>query len=84
MNNKRKWLVSILAGIMAVVMVLGLILSLIPVASAASSSEIKKQITQMKKEREELKKQMEEIKKQYQMNEDEIAIIVSQKNSIDQ
>lgn len=84
MNNKRKWLVSILAGIMAVVMVLGLILSLIPVASAASSSEIKKQITQMKKEREELKKQMEEIKKQYQMNEDEIANIVSQKNIIDQ
>ena len=84
MNNKRKWLVSILAGIMAVVMVLGLILSLIPTASAASSSEIKKQITQMKKEREELKKQMEEIKKQYEMNEDEIANIVSQKNIIDQ
>ena len=84
MNNKRKWLVSILAGIMAVIMVLGLILSLIPTASAASSSEIKKQITQMKKEREELKKQMEEIKKQYEMNEDEIANIVSQKNIIDQ
>ena len=84
MKNKRKLLVSILAGIMAVIMVLGLILSLIPTASAASSSEIKKQITQLKKEREELKKQMEEIKKQYEMNEDEIANIVSQKNIIDQ
>ena len=84
MKNKRKLLVSVLAVIMAVVMVLGLILSLIPTASAASSSEIKKQITEMKKEREELKKQMEEIKKQYQENEDEIANIVSQKNVIDQ
>ena len=84
MKNKRKLLVSILAVIMAVVMVLGLILSLIPTASAASSSEIKKQITEMKKERDELKKQMEEIKKQYQENEDEIANIVSQKNVIDQ
>ena len=84
MKNKRKLLVSILAAFMAVIMVLGLILSLIPTASAASSSEIKNQITQMKKEREELKKQMEEIKKQYQMNEDEIANIVSQKNIIDQ
>ena len=84
MKNKRKLLVSILAAFMAVIMVLGLILSLIPTVSAASSSEIKKQITEMKKEREELKKQMEEIKKQYQMNEDEIANIVSQKNIIDQ
>ena len=84
MKNKRKLLVSVLAVIMAVVMVLGLILSLIPTASAASSSEIKKQITEMKKEREELKKQMEEIKKQYKENEDEIANIVSQKNVIDQ
>ena len=84
MKNKRKLLVSILAIVMAFAMGFGWMTDMIPTASAASSSEIKKQITQMKKEREELKKQMEEIKKQYEMNEDEIANIVSQKNIIDQ
>ena len=52
--NKRKRLVSILAGIMAAVLLLSLLLSLIPVARAASSSEIRKQINQLKEEKEEI------------------------------
>ena len=49
-NHKR--FVSILAGIMAFIMVLTLILSLVPVhAHAASSSEIRKQINQLKEEK---------------------------------
>ena len=40
--DKRKLIVSILAGLLALVMVLGLVASFIPTpASAASSSEIK-------------------------------------------
>ena len=47
MKNRKKW-VSIMAGIMAAIMLLSLILSLIPAnVSAASSSEIKKQIAQL-------------------------------------
>ena len=43
--KKRKLLVSIVAGLLAFIMVLSLILSVIPThAHAASSSEIKKQI----------------------------------------
>ena len=83
MNNRKK-LVAILAGIMAVIMVLSLLLSLIPVASAASSSEIKKQIEEMKKQQEELKAEMEELQESYKENENEIARLVEEKNLIDQ
>ena len=52
--KNRKRMVSILAGFMAFVMLLTLILGLLPTkAHAASSSEIRKQINQLKKEKEE-------------------------------
>ena len=83
--NKRKRMVSILAGIMAAVMLLTLILGLIPTrASAASSSEIKKQITALKKKVEETKEEIKEVQAQYEETEDEIANIISKKNVIDQ
>ena len=82
--NKRKKLVTIVAAVMAAIMVLSLILSLIPVASAASSSEIKKQIEEMKARQEELQKEKEELQAAYEENEDEIAQMVAEKNLIDQ
>ena len=83
--KNRKRMVSILAGIMAFVMLLTLILGLIPTpASAASSSEIRKQINQLKKEKEEIKDKIAEVKDQYEENENEIADIISRKNVIDQ
>ena len=54
--RNRKRMVSILAGVMAAIMLLTLVLSVIPAkASAASSSEIKKQIAALKKDREAVK-----------------------------
>lgn len=83
--KNRKRIVSLLAGIMAAVMVLTLVLSLLPTrAYAASSSEIRKQINQLKDQKSELKSQIEDLKKQYQANKDDIADIVSRKNIIDQ
>ena len=83
--NKRKRLVQILAGIMAAVMLLTLVLSLIPTkVSAASSSEIKKQINALKKQKTELQTQIEDVQSQYEENEDEIANMVNQKYAIDQ
>lgn len=82
-NHKR--FVSILAGIMAFIMVLTLILSLVPVhAHAASSGEIRKQINQLKEEKKELQKKIEDVKEQYKENENEIADIIAKKNVIDQ
>ena len=84
MKNRKRF-VSILAGIMAFVMVLTLILSLLPVhVHAASSSEIRKQINQLKEEKEELQKKIEDVKTQYEENENEIANIIAKKNVIDQ
>ena len=84
MNNRKKF-VSILAGIMAAVMLLTLILSLIPAnVSAASSSEIKKQINQLKEEKKAIQAQMEEVQGQYEENENEILDTVNKKNTIDQ
>ncbi len=83
MKNRKK-LISILAGLMAAVMLLSLILSLIPVANAASSSEIRNQINDLKGLQNEIQNQKAELESQYQENEDEIANLVNNKNLIDQ
>lgn len=83
MKNRKK-LISLLAGIMAAVMILGLIMSVIPVASAESSSEIRQQITELEALQAELEYEMSALEEQYQENEDEIANLVNQKMLIDQ
>ena len=84
MKNRKRF-VSILAGLMAALMILTLILILLPTrASAASSSEIRKQINELKAEKKELQAQIEDLKEQYEENENEIADIVARKNIIDQ
>ena len=61
MKNRKK-LVSILAGVMAAVLVLTLILSLLPTrAYAASSSEIRKQLTGLQVQRPEMRSRMSEL-----------------------
>ena len=83
--KNRKRLVSILAGLMAALMLFTLIASLIPTkANATSSSEIRKQINALKEEKEAIQAQIEEVKAQYEANEDEISDMVSRKNIIDQ
>ena len=83
--KNRKRMVSILAGVMAAIMLLSLLLSLIPVpARAASSSEIRKQINALKEEKAAIKDKIAEVKEQYQENENEIANIIAKKNVIDQ
>ena len=83
--KNRKRLVSILAGIMAAVMILSLLMSILPTRVwATSSSEIRKQINALKENRNDIKSQISELQEQYQANSDEIADLVAQKNVIDQ
>ena len=83
--RKRKLWVSIMAGLLAAVMLLGLVAGLIPTrADAASSSEIKQQINELKEQKEEIQAQIKDVQSQYDANSDEITDLVAQKDAIDQ
>ena len=84
MKNKKFW-VSLIAGIMAGIMLLTLLLQLIPTkAQAASSSEIKDQITQMEKDQAELQKELDKLESQREDNLSELKDLVKQKSIVDQ
>ena len=84
MNNKKFW-VSLLAGIMAGIMILSLLLQLIPTqAQAATSSEIKDQIEQMEKDQAEIQKELDKLESQRKENLSEMKDIINQKKIVDQ
>ena len=62
--DKRKLLISILAGLMALIMLLGLIAGFIPTAHAAKSDELKAQLDALKEEKAQIDEKIEEIKQQ--------------------
>lgn len=81
----KKQRISILAGLLAAVMILSLLLTLLPASvSAASSSEIRNQLNDLKDQKKELAEQILQVKGQYQANENEIEDMVNRKNTIDQ
>jgi len=83
MKNKKFW-VSLMAGLMAAIMILSLLLQLIPPAQAATSSEIKDQIEEMEKEQAERQKELDELEAKLKNNLKEMKDIIEQKNIIDQ
>ena len=84
MKNKKFW-VSLMAGIMAAIMILSLLLQLIPTkANALSSSEIQNQIDQMEQEQSELQEKLEELESQRNENLSEINDMVAQKQLVDE
>ncbi len=83
--KNRKLLVSVLAGIMALIMILSLVAGILPsIASAASSSEIEKQLEELEKQKEEIDAQISEYEGKLSDNLSEMSQIVEQKNLIDQ
>ena len=83
MKNKKFW-VSLLAGIMAAVMILSLLMSILPGVSAASSSEIQGQINALKEEKKQQDAKIKELEKQLAANVSEIKDVVRQKQLIEQ
>ena len=79
----KKTLVSILAGIMAAVLLLGLLAGIIPAVSAASSTELKKELNNLKADREKIKEEIENLQGQIDDNMSEIEKIIVKKNLID-
>ena len=83
--NKRQKRISLFAGLLAAVMVLTLVLNILPAqASAASSSEIRKQINAKKEELAQIKEKIQQVQQEYEENQNEILDIINQKNVIDQ
>ncbi len=79
--KKRNYLAAFLALLLAV----PLLTEVLPArVSAASSSEIKKQIAALEEEKDEIDERIAEVRGQYEANENEILDIVSRKNAIDQ
>lgn len=92
MSNKKFWM-SLIAGLMAVVLLLGLILSILPqkAHAAKSSSEIKEQIEQIEAENKEMEEQLadlkdklKDLKAEQKENKAEIKALIAEKNLIDQ
>ena len=85
MMNRRLW-VCIMAGILALVMVLGMIFMIVPTPAnaATSSSELKQQLDALKAQKAENDAKIAELKNQYQANLDEFENIVAQKSVLDQ
>ena len=85
MKNKRRLMVSILAGILALVMILSIIFMVVPTAGAASSSnELKQQLDALKADKAEIDKKIKELQSQLSGNLNQMEQIVAQKNLIDQ
>lgn len=84
--KRRKLWVSIMAGILATVMVLSLIGSIVPILAGAaeSSSELKKQLDALKAEKEKIDATIADLEGQLSDNMTQMEQIVTQKNVIDQ
>ncbi len=80
MYKYRRVIVSAIAGLLALLMVGGLIFS----AFAESSSTIKARIEELKRQEKEIAAQKQEAQEQREANESEILGLVEQKNLIDQ
>ena len=63
--DKRKLLISILAGFMALVMILGLIAGFIPSAHAATSSELKAQLEKLEEDNTQLRRELEGLRNMF-------------------
>lgn len=85
MKNKKFW-ISLMAGLLAVIMLLSLVISLLPqkASAAQSSSEIKEQINQLKEENKAMEEQIAALKAQQSDNLSDIKSIVSQKALIEE
>ena len=83
MKGKRL-LVSLVAGILAFVMLLSLIVAILPTAGATSSSELKNQLDELKEQQEAISQKIEDLEKEQTDNLGELEAIIARKNIIDQ
>ena len=84
MKNKKLW-VSVLAAVMAGVMLLGLIVGILPRgAGATSSNELKDQLDALQAEKNAITGQIQELEKQQNKNRENMNDVMQQKGVIEQ
>ena len=85
-KKTQRIVVSMLAGFLAVVMLLSLVLSILPVQAQAakSSGEIQEQIDALEEEQARLQEEMDKLQSQMDENLSETADVVAEKSNIDQ
>ena len=84
MKNKKLW-VSLLAGLLAAMMLLTLVAGLLPVnAHAASSDQIKKELNGLKSQKNQIQSQINDLEAKIDDNMSEMEKITAEKNVIDQ
>lgn len=87
MRNKRKLVISILAGLMALITILSLVAGVLPyffTEAETSSSKLKEELQELKDDKKEKDKEIKELEKKAAGNMEEMGKIVEQKNAIDQ
>lgn len=83
--NRRKRAVSLLAGFLALILVLGLFVGVLPqTVGAASLSDLKDQLNELKDQKKDIDKEIKGLKGQLSDNLKDMKDIVKQKNTIDQ
>ncbi len=84
--KKRKLWVSVLAGFMALMMLLGIVMMAVPtrVSAAESSAQIKQRLEALKAEKADIDARIEDLDADIDANFGEIEKIVAQKNQVDQ
>ena len=83
--DKRKKRISILAGILALTLALGLVAGFLPTsAGAATSGELKQQLNSLKQDHSNLKAEIKSLKKQISANSSKIEQMVAEKDLLDQ
>ncbi len=84
MKNKRLW-VSVIAGVLAAALLLGLVLSAIPQnVGAVTSSELKEQLNALKADRNAITSKIDALEKEQDANREDMEGILKNKEALDQ
>lgn len=84
MKNRKLW-ISILAGIMALIMILSLIIGVLPTAAeGATLGSLKEQLNTLQDNKKEIDKKIKELEGQLKENTSDMKAMVERKNTIDQ
>ena len=82
--DKKKLITSLIAGILALIIILSLVVGILPAAKAATSSEIKTQLDELQKDHNELAGKIKDLEGKLNANATEVKEMVDQKRLVEQ